>query len=118
MRYTTASVSADIAVLSTRTRDNSLLAGIDAIAGVPLVDAMEAGDGDMIFSTMHSFKGLERLVVLAVDMEGIGDPARAMLHYAGLSRARGLLHVFLPESSREAYGRQAAAFAGRMSQES
>lgn len=106
----------DIAVLSTRTRDNSLLAGVHAIAGVPLMDAMEAGDGDMIFSTMHSFKGLERLVVLAVDMEGIGDPSRAMLHYAGLSRARGLLHVFLPESAHEAYGRQATAFASRMSQ--
>jgi hypothetical protein len=104
----------DIAVLSTRTRENSLLAGVNAIAGVPLVDATEAGDGDMIFSTMHSFKGLERLVVLAVDMESIGDPARAMLHYAGLSRARGLLNVFLPEAARESYDRQAFAFAGRI----
>lgn len=106
----------DIAVLSTRTRDNSLLAGIYAIAGVPLVDAAAATVGDMIFSTMHAFKGLERLVVLAIDMDGIGEPERAMLHYAGLSRARGLLHIFLPESAREAYGRQAANFATRMSE--
>lgn len=105
----------DIAVLSTRTRENSLLAGISEIAGVPLVDAVAANAGDMIFSTMHAFKGLERLVVLAIDMDGIGEPGRAMLHYAGLSRARGLLHVFLPESAREAYGLQAANFATRMS---
>jgi hypothetical protein len=63
---------------------------------------------------MHSFKGLERLVVLAIDMEGIGDPERSMLHYAGLSRARGVLHTFLPEDARATYGHQAAAFAARM----
>jgi hypothetical protein len=104
----------DIAVLSTRARDNSLVAGVQELAGVPLVDAASAHDGDMIFSTMHAFKGLERLVVLAIDADGIGDPERSMLHYAGLSRARGLLHVFLPETSRAAYGNQAAAFAARM----
>ena len=68
----------------------------------------------MVFSTMHAFKGLERRVVLAVDMEGIGDPERAMLHYAGLSRARGLLCAFLPASVRDDYIRQASAFAGRL----
>jgi hypothetical protein len=68
----------------------------------------------MVFSTMHSFKGLERLVVLAIDMDGIGNPECSMLHYAGLSRARGLLHTFLPESERGAYGHQAAGFAARM----
>ena len=68
----------------------------------------------MIFSTMHSFKGLERLVVLAVDVDGIGEPERSMLHYAGLSRARGLLHVLLPDGSRTSYAKQAGAFATRM----
>lgn len=104
---------ADIAVLSTRTHENSMLAGIDSIAGVPLVDAGDAGDAEMIFSTMHAFKGLERLVVLAVDMEGVGEPETSLLHYAGLSRARGLLHVFLPDSARETYARQASAFGVR-----
>ncbi|MEQ6351804.1 nuclease-related domain-containing DEAD/DEAH box helicase [Ralstonia pseudosolanacearum] len=105
----------DIAVLSTRTRENSLLAGVDTIAGVRLVDAATATAGDLIFSTMHAFKGLERLAVLAIDMDGIGESARAMLHYAGLSRAVGLLHVFLPDSARGAYGNQAESFAARMS---
>lgn len=104
----------DIAVLSTRKRENSLAAGMRELAGVPLVDAGSAGECEMVFSTMHSFKGLERLVVLAIDIEGLGNPEVAMLHYAGLSRARGLLHAFLPESERSAYGQQAAAFAARM----
>lgn len=104
----------DIAILSTRKRDNSLVAGIEKVAGIRLVDAAFANKGDLIFSTMHSFKGLERQVVIAIDMEGIGDPAYSMLHYAGLSRARGLLHAFLPETAKPVYDRQAAAFAARM----
>jgi hypothetical protein len=104
----------DIAILSTRTRANSLAADVRDLAGVPLVDAASAKDGDMIFSTMHAFKGLERLVVLAIDLDGMGEPERSMLHYAGLSRARGLLHVLLPEASRAPYGKQAGAFAARM----
>lgn len=106
----------DIAVLSTRTREKSLLADVTMVAGVPLADAGESGGGDMIFSTMHGFKGLERLVVLAVDMDGIGESEKALLHYAGLSRARGLLHTFMPEPARGAYAHQAAAFAARSAQ--
>lgn len=104
----------DIAVLSTRTRENSLAASVSHLAGVALVDVATAKEGDMIFSTMHSFKGLERLVVLAVDVDGISEPERSMLHYAGLSRARGLLHVLLPDGSRTSYAKQAGAFATRM----
>ena len=47
-------------------------------------------------------------------MEDIGEPERAMLHYAGLSRARGILNTFLPESARPAYAEQAARYAGRL----
>lgn len=103
----------DIAILSTRKRENSLLADVSEIAGVPLVDAAEAKAGDMVFSTMHAFKGLERAVILAVDMEHMGQPEQSMLHYAGLSRARGLLHTFLPESCKQTYSSQAAQWARR-----
>lgn len=106
----------NIAVLSTRRRENSLVAEIDAIAGIPLVDAAAADASDMVFCTMHAFKGLERQVVLAIDMDGIGELERGMLHYSGLSRARSLLHVFVPEAARKAYGQQAAGFAARMSE--
>ncbi len=105
-----------IALLSTRRRENSLIAGVGTLAGIPIVDAESAVDGDLVFSTMHSFKGLERQIVLAVDMQDIGDPNRSMLHYAGLSRAKGLLNVFLPQSADSAYRLQASAFASRIGQ--
>ena len=110
---------ADIAILSTRKRENSLVAGLGSIAGQTIVDAenLSAGSsGDIVFATMHAFKGLERQVVLAIDMEGIGAPDLKMLHYAGLSRACGLLRTFLPAKKRTAYNAQAKAFADRMTE--
>lgn len=105
-----------IAILSTKRREKSLVAGMEMIAGKRLVDLSSEtpGPDDLVFSTMHAFKGLERQVVLAIDMDGIGDPDLARLHYVGLSRACGLLRCFLPGSAKGAYGRQAAAFADRM----
>jgi hypothetical protein len=104
----------EIAVLSSRKRANSTVANKRELGGVALVDAHEAKENDMIFSTMHAFKGLERLVVLAIDMEGLGEENWSMLHYAGLSRARGLLHTFLQESKRPIYAAQATGFGDRI----
>jgi hypothetical protein len=105
----------DIAILSPKKRENSMLSATVSLSGIPLIDAATAGPGDMVFSTMHGFKGLERLVVLAVDVDGIGDPKKTMLHYAGFSRAQGLLHVFLHDSAKSTYIEQATRFAARMS---
>jgi hypothetical protein len=109
----------DIAILSTRRRENSLLAGRMEIAGHRLADPSDElalRGGALLFSTMHAFKGLERQVVIAIDMAETGDVKWAMLHYAGLSRARGLLHVLLPSSSKRAYELQAEAFGRRLQQ--
>lgn len=103
----------DIVILSTRRRENSLLAGLQNIAGIPFVDISNHALGAVQFSTMHAFKGLERLAVLAIDMDEIGEAERSMLHYAGLSRARAILKVFLPDSSRAKYTQQAVMFSQR-----
>ncbi|HEY8604502.1 NERD domain-containing protein/DEAD/DEAH box helicase [Tsuneonella suprasediminis] len=106
----------DVVILSTRQRSNSLLAGKDRLADRPIHDLAEEGtedDGAIAFATMHTFKGLERMVVIAIDMQDIGTPQWSMLHYAGLSRARCLLHAFVPESSSERYRRQASAYGER-----
>lgn len=109
--------SRDIVILSTRRRENTLIAGLREIAGHQLVDAA-AGvpdkDGSLLFSTMHGFKGLERMVVVALDMDEIGEEQWSMLHYAGLSRARCLLYTFIPVTVRKAYDRQARAFGARL----
>jgi len=103
----------DMVILSTRRWENSLLRDIVAIDGVPLVDIRNAGDNALAFSTIHAFKGLERKVVLVTDLEEIGQEQWAMLHYAGLSRACGLLIAFLPERARAAYAVQVSAFTMR-----
>ncbi|WLI87841.1 NERD domain-containing protein [Massilia sp. R2A-15] len=103
----------DIVILSTRRRENSLMRDVADVDGIPLDDVRHAGDNALAFSTIHAFKGLERKVVLVTDLDEIGQEAWAMLHYAGLSRASGLLIAFLPASARPAYAAQAAAFARR-----
>lgn len=107
----------DLIILSTRQRNNSLIAGMDTLAGRPIADLADDGraaDGAVAFSTMHGFKGLERLAVIALDLAEIGEPQWSMLHYAGLSRARCLLHAFIPESASGRYRRQAAAYGERL----
>lgn len=102
-------------ILSPRRIENSMLAGCKDVAGVPLRNLHEAVSGDGLdFATMHSFKGLERDVVIAVDVDQVGDESVSMLHYAGLSRARGLLCVFMPETQKRSYEKQAHAFGARM----
>ncbi|MGE3476439.1 MAG: NERD domain-containing protein [Rhodospirillaceae bacterium] len=107
----------DVAILSTRRAENSLLAGRKGIADRKLVDPSNENDllqGGLLFTTMHAFKGLERQAVIAIDMDELGDAIWAKLHYAGLSRARCLLHVFLPASAKPAYESQAVAFGQRL----
>lgn len=107
----------DVAILSTRRWENSLLKGVNRLAGRQLADPSNEAvlrSGGLLFTTMHAFKGLERQAVIALDMGEIGDPNWSMLHYAGLSRARCLLHVFSPAPARRAYDRQAEAFGRRL----
>ena len=66
------------------------------------------------FSTMHAFKGLERKVVLAVDLVDLGDARFGPLYYVGLSRARTLLELFIPSASRGAYEELARQFGARL----
>ncbi|QHF29307.1 nuclease-related domain-containing DEAD/DEAH box helicase [Pseudomonas sp. R32] len=104
----------DIAILSTRRREHSSISGLASIGGQDLVDVSVSNAGDMVFSTMHAFKGLERRVVIAIDMDEIGQATRSMLHYAGLSRAKTLLYVFLPEITKATYSTQASSYAQRL----
>lgn len=107
----------DIIVLSTRKLENSRMAGVSSVAGLPVFDV---GSGEMPprnalhFATMHSFKGLERPVVLAIEMDDLGEEQWAMLHYTGLSRACGLLRTFLPQARQATYNEQVKAFGTRV----
>ena len=107
----------EIGILSSRSAENSLLAGRREVAGLRLAAATDEPAlraGGVLFTTMHAFKGLERQAVIAVDMAEIGNDAWSMLHYTGLSRARSLLHVLAPVVARKAYKKQAQAFGRRL----
>ena len=107
----------EIAILSSRRAENSFLAGRGELAGLRLAAATNESAlraGDVLFTTMHAFKGLERQAVIAIDMAEIGHDVWSMLHYTGLSRARSLLHVLLPKSAKKDYKRQARAFGRRL----
>ncbi|MBA7715485.1 hypothetical protein ES703_124533 [subsurface metagenome] len=59
---------------------------------------------------MHSFKGLERKAVVAIDLTGLGYGETSLLLYAGLSRARSYLSVFIDEADKEAFERNSREF--------
>ena len=104
-----------IIVLSTRKRENSLIGGITHLAGLEVRDVASKASGKSIaFSTMHAFKGLERSVVLAIDLVEVGQQEWSMLHYAGLSRARTLVVPFLPIAREPRYLELATEFGRRI----
>lgn len=103
----------EFVILSTRTLENSALSGLSRIAGFDIRDlgqGVEPGHRVVDFCTMHSFKGLERKAVIAIDVTDISDQASSILLYSGLSRARTYLTVFLHESERHMFRVNAGVF--------
>lgn len=107
----------DIVILSTRRRENSAVATVKELAKQKIVDIADAAKAPetVHFATMHAFKGLERQVVLAIDLTNIGQEHLSLLHYAGLSRPTTLLRTFMSAKERDAYAAQARKFGERMS---
>lgn len=106
----------DVVILSTLRLENSAIAGRQQIAGFAIHDLSQPIEikSALHFSTMHAFKGLERKVVLAIDLDRVGANHVSLLHYAGLSRAITLLCPFLPVTERTAYESQARKYGERL----
>jgi hypothetical protein len=83
-----------ICILTPHKKENSALAGVDALAGLPLAADPLNREGAILCTTIGKFKGLESDVVILIDVRR-GDlfcgPAYL---YTAASRARVLLHVF------------------------
>lgn len=106
----------NIVILSTRRRENSLIAGLATIADLAIRDVAEGpAPRSISFCTMQAFKGLERQIVIAIDLGEIGEAQLAMLHYAGLSRAKTLLIPLVPRACERRYRELVAAFGRRIS---
>jgi hypothetical protein len=96
----------DIILLSGHRLEKSSFAGVEKIAGFKLRDiSHDSGEymKSIDFCTIQAFKGLERKVVIAVDLLALDKPVGQRLHYCGLSRARTMLVVMLGEGEEGRY---------------
>lgn len=88
----------EVVVLGPRRRENSSLNGAVRLGGWRLADSASAAAGDLAYSTIHGFKGLERAVVILVDAGSPDIVETDSLLYVGMSRARIRLFVVCPEN--------------------
>lgn len=92
----------EIAVLTPLLRTRDLLLSSSLSEGPQLTDSLPAQSGQVYCTTIHSFKGLERSVII---LAGIGQQLRQEAHdlnlllYVGCSRARHHLVVLMPENA-------------------
>jgi hypothetical protein len=89
-------------LLAPRRREASLVGDTPVIGGWAIRDLTDVRPGDLAYSTIHAFKGLERPVVIIMDAEAhSADEADALL-YVGMSRARLRLFILAPQAARAA----------------
>jgi len=97
-----------VTILSPRTLKNSCLAQPLENAPWPIMELQDEGAESVpgeavVFSTVHSFKGLENLVVILTDVEHLEGEYYRRLLYVAMSRARQRLFVHLAESAKMEY---------------
>lgn len=84
----------DLVILTPHSRARSSLAGLDAVAGLPLVDHRLPQPGDALsHATISGFKGLEADVVVLLDLDPDDPRCSRAARYVAASRARHRLHV-------------------------
>jgi len=89
----------DIALLTPHGQDSSALWWQEKLGGVPLTDDPWQ-KGAILRSSVYRFKGLERMVVGVVELDGAQDKEL----YIAFSRASLFLSVFYPESEAKRIG--------------
>lgn len=95
----------DITILGTRKLSNSSLSSTTALGGHPIVDITDWRSGPrpkngLIYSSAHSFKGLESSVVLVIDVDDVALEENQALLYVAMSRARSSLSLFISEAAK------------------
>jgi len=83
-----------IAILTPHTRKNSLLAGLDRIADLPLAADPADRQGAILHSTIGKFKGLESDILILADIDPEDRRCNANARYTAVSRGRHVLHEF------------------------
>ena len=106
----------EIVVLSPRTLDNSLVLPL-AQGASPVIGPWGVAPGPNVkamFSTIHSFKGLESGAVILVDLDIESEVSRKQLLYVGCSRAKAILCPVLPDSNKLTYASLASSYGARL----
>lgn len=88
----------DIVILSDSRFDKSVASELS----IPVATEWNQRKGKILFSTIHSFKGLESPIVILVDFDSLGSEMRMNLLYVGMSRARSVLYMVVSEKTRQA----------------
>jgi len=86
-----------IAILAphTRTNNESTFRGIGEVCGYPVIDHPDEHPRGILYATITRYKGLEKDIVLLVDMDREDDPLCGRRHlYVAASRARRRLFAF------------------------
>jgi len=81
----------DIAILSGHRLEKGPLAGLDRVGAFELTESIEGEPGKVTVATIHRFKGLERPVVILIDIDSYVERDDSEVLYVGLTRAR--LHL-------------------------
>ena len=87
--------TSDIAVLSGRARGHSSLAGVERVGAFLLGVDGASGAEVITFDSIHRFKGLERPVIVLIDVGAVIEE-RPALAYVGITRA--LSHLVVIDS--------------------
>lgn len=95
-----------IVILSARALDRSSLRDVGEMCNLNIVE-FDAGrgikNGELSFSTVHAYKGLEASVVLYIDIPGFKSIENRQLNYVAMSRARALLYMYINEELDDEY---------------
>ena len=88
----------DIVILSPVRKERSVVA---ELTEYPVSTDPEQRRGQLLFSTIHRFKGLESPVVILTDFDQIDYTSYKNLLYVGMTRARSALYVMLSDKAKK-----------------
>jgi hypothetical protein len=92
---------ADVAVLTGHGKEKSAVWRARRFGGWTLTDKPDLGEGEVFWSSVHAFKGLERAVVVLAEIEPLSHAELDTLLYVGCSRARVHLAVIASETAAQ-----------------
>jgi superfamily I DNA/RNA helicase len=82
----------DVAILTARTKSRSSLAGEERVGAFRIAPDVAPGDNAVLYETISRFKGLERPVVILIDVGAMLE-RQPTLGYVGITRATSHLVI-------------------------